>query len=120
MRLLVLSLSLVSLLVTTANAIDWKWIGDTTPVVTDATQAFNSDGSPINLVNISERLDAELLEDFYAMVPEGVSVNPDLLAAAFSNISIREDLAEGEKATIKLTFLNEGAGYRNSLGYFIY
>jgi len=103
-----------------AFAVDWKWLGESTPVVNDPVAAFNSQGDPKNLVNILARLDAQLLEDFYAMVPEGQQVSNVLLDAEFTNINIRSDLSEGEKATLKMTFLNEGAGYRNSLGYFIY
>jgi LruC domain-containing protein len=115
MLLLALSLSSTSVL-----SIDWKWIGHSTAVVTNYTEAFNFDGSPKNLNNIANRLDADLLGDFYGMLPEGVSVDPLLLTGSFTNISVKTDLAPGSAVTVKVTFLNEGAGYRNSLGYFIY
>ncbi len=103
-----------------AQAIDWKWVGETEPVVADAVQAFNTQGKPINAVNISDRLDVSLLDDFYGRVPEQQRVSDNLLNSTFNNISIRNDLGEGEIVSVKVAFLNEGAGYRNSLGYFIY
>jgi LruC domain-containing protein len=100
--------------------IDWKWIGSSSPVVTDYQEAFELEGAPINLVNILNRLDDELLDDFYGMVPEGVQASNSLLTNSFTNISVKDDLAVGAAVTVKVTFLNEGAGYKNSLGYFIY
>ena len=120
MRLLFIPIILTSLWSVTSHAIEWNWLGDNEPSVTDATQAFNSDGSPINVLNIIDRLDAQLLDDFYGMLPESERVSDELLNAPFKNISVREDLADGEVVTVKLAFLNEGAGYRNALGYFIY
>ncbi|HCM47962.1 MAG TPA: hypothetical protein DIS98_10835 [Colwellia sp.] len=101
-------------------AINWKWIGNNQAVIDNYTQAFKIDGAPKNLIDISSRLDAELLVDFYGMVPEGVEVASSLLSSSFTNISVQDDLAPGSVVTIKVTFLNEGAGYKNSLGYFIY
>jgi LruC domain-containing protein len=102
--------------------IGWKWIGDTTAVVTDYEEAFAIDGAPINLVDISARLDENLLSDFYGMVPEGIEVDltNELLFNNFSNISVKDDLAEGSIVTVKVTFLNEAAGYKSALGYFVY
>lgn len=120
MRSLIMPTVVLSLWSVNAQAIEWQWIGADTAVVSSATEAFNSDGSPINLVNISDRLDAQLLDDFYGMLPEGMAISDELLNETFKNLSIREDLPEGETVTVKLAFLNEGAGYRNALGYFIY
>jgi LruC domain-containing protein len=104
----------------TGSAIDWRWIGNNQAIVDNYTQAFEVDGAPKNLIDISSRLDADLLTDFYGMVPEGVEVSASLLNSSFSSISVKDDLAAGSAVTVKVTFLNEGAGYKNSLGYFIY
>jgi LruC domain-containing protein len=101
-------------------AIDWRWIGNNQDVVNNYTDGFNNDGSPKNLVDISGRFDDELLADFYGMVPEGVQISSQLLTESFTNISVKDDLALGSVVTVKVAFLNEGAGYKNSLGYFIY
>jgi hypothetical protein len=101
-------------------AIDWRWIGNNQAVVNNYTDGFNTDGAPKNLVNILGRLDDQLLVDFYGMVPEGVQVGSSLLTESFTNISVKDDLSIGSVVTVKVTFLNEGAGYKNSLGYFIY
>ncbi len=101
-------------------SIDWRWVGNNQAIVNNYSQAFEVDGAPKNLVDISSRLDADLLTDFYGMVPEGVEVAASLLNSNFSNISVKDDLAPGSAVTVKVTFLNEGAGYKNSLGYFIY
>ncbi|GAL09412.1 hypothetical protein JCM19233_378 [Vibrio astriarenae] len=49
------------------------------------------------------------------MLPEGTEVNPDFIADdRYSSIHIDGDLDGAAYATVSLTFLNEGAGYRNS------
>ncbi len=120
MKIIYLFLLICYLWSTSILAIDWKWLGNSTAVVTNYSEAFNVDGSPTNLSNISNRLDADLLTDFYGMLPEGIQVSPELLTGSFSNINVKSDLAPGAAVTVKVTFLNEGAGYKNSLGYFIY
>lgn len=48
-------------------------------------------------------------------LPEGSSANPEFLNPIYNpNLYVSED------AQITLTFLDEGAGFRNSLGYFTY
>jgi hypothetical protein len=75
-------------------------------------------GQPPVLVNVNESMDQATLENFYAMVPEAVQVDPAFLLNDFNNFVVLDK--EGSEGEIKVTFLNEGAGYRNSLGYFIY
>lgn len=106
---------------TSQAAINWKWMGSSSAVVTSPDNDFDqSTGKPLNVSNISERLDANLLDDFYGMLPEGQQVTPELLNGSFNNIDIRGDLEPNQSVTIKVAFLNEGAGYKNALGYFVY
>ncbi len=57
----------------------------------------------------------DVLSDMYSMLPEGTPVNPNYISDdTLTNISIDKD------SVVTVTFLNEGAGYRNMLGYFIY
>ena len=50
-------------------------------------------------------------------MPEGQRVDPTLLENTFNNIGVKDDF-EGT-ATVKVAFKRR-AGYKNSLGYFIY
>ena len=83
---------------------------------------FDSQGVPMDLntngaskVNFSHAF----LNDLSASLPEYQSLpknNPSFVdQIGLSNIAIKEN-----KASIILTFINEGAAYHNSLGYFIY
>lgn len=66
-----------------------------------------------------EKLDQNLLDNFYAQVPEGKLVNPALLSSPFENIKIKDDYT-GADIKLDFLFLNEGAGYKNTVGYIIY
>ncbi|OUR90379.1 hypothetical protein A9Q81_19385 [Gammaproteobacteria bacterium 42_54_T18] len=104
-----------------ALSITWSWVGATQATVDEPTNNYGANnGLPLTLLNIDDELDSDMLDDFYGMVPEQQQVSPELLNSTFDNISIKEDFPDGEYATIKVTFLNEGAGYKNALGYFIY
>lgn len=99
----------------------WRWVDHQTPsVAVTATPATSYDnaGKPIAVTNINDLLDQNLLDNFYAMVPEAVKVDPLLYANTFDNIEIKDDFTG--RVTVKVAFLNEGAGYRNALGYLIY
>lgn len=56
-----------------------------------------------------------LLDAVATGLPESKAVD-----AAFLNPAYPTDLTLREDAAVQITFLNEGAGYRNSLGYYIY
>ncbi|NLS11995.1 LruC domain-containing protein [Vibrio sp. SM6] len=76
-------------------------------------------GAPNALYSVS--VPENVLNDVYGMVPEGTPVNPAYIAAdKLSSIVIDNDLNGASHANATITFLNEGAGYRNALGYFVY
>lgn len=87
---------------------------------------FNNDGLPANLnfdpngsannTDLFKTLDASFLSDINSKLPESQrlqNTHPDWIKP--SDLHIIED-----NATIDITFVDEGAGYRNSLGYYIY
>lgn len=78
-------------------------------------------GKPVNTYSVAETLPQDVLSNVYSMLPEGTLVNSAFIAPErYSSIDIDEELNGAEFATAKVTFLNEGAGYRNTLGYFVF
>jgi len=79
---------------------------------------FNFLGVPDNLA-FADVIQQNLLDDINASLPENVQggipvSNPDYLAGKETNI-----ITTGE-ADVWVTFVSEGAGYRNVLGYYTY
>ena len=105
-------LNLLALVLSTSvYAIDYEYVSD--PVT-----GYSATGKPLAVTNINAQLPADILSDIYAMLPESVPVNPAYIApSVMSNIAIDDDLELF--ATAAVTFLNEGASYRNALGYFV-
>jgi len=82
------------------------------------TDTFNSLGVPNNLA-FSDVIEQNLLDDINASLPEnvpgGIPVsNPDFLAGTETSLIITEE------ADVWVTFVSEGAGFRNVLGYYSY
>lgn len=85
----------------------------------DRYTGYDLFGKPLNVTNINDQLPLTFLADIYNRIPDGQRVAPDYVdTSARTNLIIDSDY-EG-LVTIDVTFLNEGAGYRNSFGYFIY
>ena len=79
---------------------------------------FNFLGVPDNLA-FADVIQQNLLDDINASLPENVPggipvTNPDFLAGKETNLIITEE------ADVWVTFVSEGAGYRNVLGYYTY
>ncbi|WP_039986068.1 LruC domain-containing protein [Vibrio owensii] len=82
---------------------------------------YSLKGKPNNMYSISGTLPQDTLSNVYSMLPEGTAVNNAFIAPErYSNIDIDDELDGAPYATASITFLNEGAGYRNTLGYFVY
>ncbi|WP_029999504.1 LruC domain-containing protein [Vibrio parahaemolyticus] len=82
---------------------------------------YSAKGKPVNTYSVAEALPQDVLSNVYSMLPEGTLVNSAFIAPErYSSIDIDEELNGAEFATAKVTFLNEGAGYRNTLGYFVF
>ena len=78
-------------------------------------------GKPLEATSIADQLPQDTLTNVYSMLPEGTYVNTAFIAPErYSNIDIDDELGGADYATASVTFLNEGAGYRNTLGYFVY
>ena len=85
--------------------------------VSDRYSGYNIKGEPLNVENINAQLPTTFLADIYAKIPDGRRVNPDFIdAESKSNLVIDDDF-QGQ-VTVSVTFLNEGAYFRNTFGYF--
>jgi LruC domain-containing protein len=80
--------------------------------------AYESSGKPKYLETPGDEISLDMLNSLNASLPEQSKVpvkNPEYIAKdATSNINITED------AEVWLTFVHEGAGYRNALGFYTY
>ncbi len=79
---------------------------------------FDSNGLPTNLMSPRDVVNASFLDDVNATLPERMPVptyNPQLLASTNETNVIIKELSD-----VWVTFVSEGAGYRNVLGYFKY
>lgn len=85
----------------------------------DPLSGYSQYGEPTNVVNINDQLPISLLNNIYNMLPEKMAVNPAFVDGSLQSNIIMDDDFTGT-ATVSVTFLNEGAGYRNALGYFLY
>ena len=87
--------------------------------VSDRSTGYNSLGKPHNVTNINSELPQSFLVDVYTRLPNGRRVDPSYIdQASKGNLVVDSDFT-GEM-TVSVTFLNEGAGYRNAFGYFLY
>ncbi len=95
-------------------------VGATTySYVDDPVAGYNAKGSPTKKFSVAGALSPTVLDNVYAVLPESRVVNDAFIASSVeSNIVIRDDF-DGV-ANVKVTYLNEGAGFRNSFGYFVY
>jgi LruC domain-containing protein len=80
---------------------------------------WDNSGMPDYIEAIPDIVDQGLLEDINTSLPENVpggipSTHPEFLENVETNITLDED------AELWVTFVHEGAGYKNSLGYFTY
>jgi len=76
-------------------------------------QSARLDQTPDGMANIT--LSDDILTSVDALLPESSAVNAEFLNSQYNpNLFIQEDSQLG------VTFISEGAGYRNSLGYFTF
>ncbi|USH04291.1 LruC domain-containing protein [Grimontia kaedaensis] len=82
---------------------------------------YSALGKPNDVYSIADQLPQDTLDNVYSMLPEGTVVNPDFIdSGKYSSIDIDDELDGAAYATARVTFLNEGAGYLNVLGYFVF
>jgi hypothetical protein len=78
-----------------------------------ASPVLAEDTDPPEILNQS--VDAQLLQTVQTSLPEQSSVDP-----SFLNTDYTPYLTLNQSANVSVTFLDEGAGYRNSLGWFTF
>lgn len=79
---------------------------------------YNSNGVPTYLTPTNDPIDAAMLNDINATLPEYVSApvsHPQYFTANLERNLVLEDACD-----VWVTFVHEGAGYRNVLGYYKY
>ena len=93
-------------------------IGGNYYYVGDFTTGSMSSGLPSYLEPQGDELTQSFLNDVYESLPERKRVpffNPEYLASGN-----QLDVVVNETSEVWLTFVTEGAGYRNSLGYYVF
>lgn len=80
--------------------------------------SYDSDGVPTNLLPVNDYISQDLLDLVNTTLPERYPVptfNPEYL-----NNELVADAQLGDSAEVWVTFVHEGAGWRNTLGYYTY
>ncbi len=84
----------------------------------DYMGGYNTQGVPNYLEPTDDVVDQRILDLIANSLPEGQPVpnyNPQYIAAA-----VNSNIALQDSADVWVTFIHEGAGYRNALGYYTY
>ncbi|MEI7980774.1 MAG: LruC domain-containing protein [Bacteroidota bacterium] len=79
---------------------------------------YNSQGVPNYLVTPNDPVDASLLNDLNASLPEGRPVptyHPEYLVS-----TVPDNLGLTELCDVWATYITEGAGWKNSVGFFVF
>ncbi|WP_159951026.1 DUF4114 domain-containing protein [Polaribacter septentrionalilitoris] len=100
-------LILISTVVTSLNAQTYNYLGE-----------FTSDGTPMYLESPGDIVSTETLQMIDNSLPENYPVptyNPQYITSGYET-----DIKVESKADIWVTFVSEGAGYRNVLGFYTY
>jgi len=90
--------------ITKASNIDFYYMG-----------TFNSQGVPNYLEPVNEVIDPAFLADINNSFPESVPIDP-----AYLDLSNEHDFKLTEACDVWIAFVSEGAGYKNTLGYYAY
>jgi LruC domain-containing protein len=102
----------------TASTASAAAVGDRSAVSFSYMGTYNSQGKPNYLLSPNDVVSQDLLDVINASLPEGQPVpsyHPEYLANDLvSTVELVED------AEVWVTFVHEGAGYRNALGYYSY
>ncbi|CAM1365596.1 conserved protein of unknown function [Tenacibaculum soleae] len=101
--LLVLSIALT----VTIYGQNYQYLGD-----------YTSNGTPLYLESPGDNISYETLEEISNSLPESYPVpdyNPHYISSGYDT-----DISLSETADVWVTFVSEGAGYRNVLGFYTY
>ncbi|MFM8443551.1 MAG: LruC domain-containing protein, partial [Methylococcus sp.] len=77
---------------------------------------FGAKGVPKNMIDFSGQLPAGLLNDIYTRLPEQKDVRKTDAKLITDDLGANINLLEDAEITV--VFLNEGAGYKNSVGFY--
>jgi LruC domain-containing protein len=80
--------------------------------------SYNTQGVPGYLLSPRDIISKDFLDDINASLPERIRLpvgHPDYLA-----IGNEADIVVNEEADVWITFVHEGAGYLNAVGYYVY
>ncbi|MEL6443314.1 MAG: LruC domain-containing protein [Bacteroidota bacterium] len=95
-----------------------KSAGDKAAVTFTYHSPYTNSGVPTTLVNPSDVVHPSVIAAVNAALPEGQDVpvsRPDYI-----NDSVTLDIRLDELADVWVTFVHEGAGYKNALGFYTY
>ena len=115
-------LGLTGYAVTSSNTIIWQYVGQTPSLAQPYTSAGvpshggYTTGYPVNLPVAG--LPADLTSRIDLMLPEKVDIRNNTQVALSSDDQTNIKL--GASADVWVTFMNEGAGFLNSVGFFTY
>lgn len=111
----------------TNNKIIWQYLGQVGTPTYGNLPYDTDDGEPkhsaytTNLENLPiPDLPKTLLSRIAVMLPEGVNISGNTRVSLGSDEQTNLVLKAGLESDIYVSFLSEGAGYRNSVGYFTY
>ncbi|MDG4715901.1 DUF4114 domain-containing protein [Winogradskyella marincola] len=100
-------LLICSILTLAVSAQNYQFLGE-----------YTSDGTPLYLENPGDTVSNETIEMINNSLPEGYPVpdyNPHYISSGYDT-----DLQIDSLADVWVTFVSEGAGYKNVLGYYTY
>jgi len=89
-----------------------------TPIAFKYLGTFNSDGVPDYLEAERDKISRDFLDDVNASLPERVPLTESHPGYLTSEESINIEITE--EADVWVTFVHEGAGYKNALGFYTY
>lgn len=87
------------------------------PFTVNTLGTYDASGRPNYLVPVGDKIDAALLARINASLPESKNLtitNPGYIDSNDKSIEVTDN------ADVWITFISEGAGYQNTLGYYVY
>jgi LruC domain-containing protein len=89
------------------QAASWEYFGE-----------FQSNGVPKNMIDLSGAMPPGLLNEIYKRLPESLDVRKNDAKLITDDLGANIQLLEDAEITV--AFVNEGAGYTNSVGFFAF
>jgi LruC domain-containing protein len=82
--------------------------------------AWNNDGVPNNLIADSSKVTFDMLKTINATIPEYSGLPNDPTRSQYIARDSSTNLVLKKPSEVWLTFVHEGAGYKNAVGYYLY